>query len=192
MNKILGRKTRGVGVHYATRNQQRRKQRTPSVGLSGSASLRRAGAPKKHHSFCILSRSSTELCVHDRKAVGALDVVHFGYAQHGGKNFRRNFHRAGLGRGAGLGLRKSGGRGGVEGHGAFDFFECLMCSAFADRWRTSVTLLGLIFISFEFVCCPDCARRRFIPGNKNVISGLNFSEVQASHFMAVFIRETFV
>src|SRR5439155_19899876 len=65
------------------------------------------------------------------------------------------------------------------------------CSAFADRWRASVTLFGLFFINFEFVCCPDCARRRFIPGNKSVISGLNFSEVQASHFMVVFIRETF-
>src|ERR1044071_6497854 len=68
----------------------------------------------------------------------------------------------------------------------------LMGSAFADRRRTSVTLLGLIFISFEFVCCPDCARRKFIPGNKNVISELNFSEVQASHFMVVFIPDTFV
>ena len=68
----------------------------------------------------------------------------------------------------------------------------LMCSAFADRWRASVTLFGLFFINFEFVCCPDCARPRFIPGNKSVISGLNFSEVQAAHFMVVFTGETFV
>src|SRR5262245_23453356 len=73
-----------------------------------------------------LGWDSTQICVHDRKAVAARDVVQFGYAQHGGKNFRRNFHRAGLRCGAGLGLRKSGGRGGVEGHGAFDFFEGLM------------------------------------------------------------------
>ena len=68
----------------------------------------------------------------------------------------------------------------------------LMRSASADRWRASVTLFGLFFISFGFVCCPDCARPKFIPGNKNVISGLNFSEVQAAHFMVVFTGETFV
>src|SRR5439155_17863154 len=70
--------------------------------------------------------TSTELCVHDREAVVALHVIHFGYAQHGGENFRRDFHRTGLGRSARRRLRRGGGRGGVEGHIALDFFERLM------------------------------------------------------------------
>src|SRR5882724_4153509 len=69
---------------------------------------------------------STEVFVHDRKAVGALHVIHLGYAQHGGKNSRRDLHGAGLGRCAGRRLRKSGGGGGVEGNVAFDLFQRLV------------------------------------------------------------------
>src|SRR6266567_1806123 len=80
--------------------------------------------------------TSTELCVHDREAVGALHVTHLGYAQHAGKNFRRDLHRAGLGCRAGRRLRKSRGCCGVKGHIALDLFERLVNVAVKYRDRT--------------------------------------------------------
>ena len=57
----------------------------------------------------------------------------------------------------------------------------------ADKWQTSVALFGSIFASFEFVCRPDRARSGFVFGNKKIISGVNFSEVQLAHSMVVFM-----
>jgi hypothetical protein len=45
---------------------------------------------------------------------------------------------------------------------------------------------------FEIVCRLRCARLEFVPADKHVISGVNFPEVPAGHFMAVFMRNTLV
>src|SRR5947209_8037378 len=41
------------------------------------------------------ARWSTQFRIHDRETVGTFHIVHFGYAQHAGKHFRGDFHRAG-------------------------------------------------------------------------------------------------
>ena len=61
-----------------------------------------------------------------------------GDAQHGGKNFRRDLHGARLGRGTRGRLRKSRGRGGVEGHVALNLFQRLVDMAIEHGDRTKV------------------------------------------------------
>src|SRR5205823_2302496 len=60
---------------------------------------------RRHHGHN-LGWTSAELCIHDRKPVGVLDIVDLGDAQDGGKNFRRDFHGAGFGGAARRRLRK--------------------------------------------------------------------------------------
>src|SRR5438477_2526685 len=119
-NRTRRRTTRGVEVHCATRSQRGRIEPTTTAEQKENASRRRAYAPKRYYSWCALSPKSAEFGIHHRKAVAALHVIHLGDAQHCGKNFRRDFHGAWLGRGARRRLRKGGGCGGVKGHIAFD------------------------------------------------------------------------
>ena len=57
------------------------------------------------------------------EAMRAFRIIDFSDAQNGGQNFRSDFHRTGLGGGAGFWLRKSGGGRGVKGDVALDFLK---------------------------------------------------------------------